>query len=274
MSDYRTLNRANWDERAPLHANSPDYGLDRFAADAGYLSEVVRFDLPLLGEVRGLRAVHLQCHLGTDTISLARLGANVTRLDFSPVALAHARELAERTGAAVDFVESDVYDAAEALGEGRFDLVYTGIGALCWLPGIDRWARTVAALLRPGGRLFLRDGHPMSGTLDEARTDALVVEYPYFETSEPLVWTGTETYVETDGLLREATTTHEWSHGLGETVTALLDSGLTITGLVEHDSAPWPVLPGRMTRGDDGEWRLIEGRDRMPFTFTLQARKP
>jgi SAM-dependent methyltransferase len=274
MSDYRAVNRANWDERAPLHAHSPDYALDRFVAEPKHLSGVVRFDLPLLGEIRGLRAVHLQCHLGTDTLSLSRLGAKVTGLDFSPVALTHARSLAERCGAAIDFVESDVYDAATALGSERFDLVYTGIGALCWLPSIDRWARTVAALLRPGGRLFLRDGHPVAGTLDDTRDDLPVIRYPYFETAEPQVWTATQTYVETDGEVREATTTHEWNHGLGEIVTALLDAGLSITGLVEHDSAPWQVLPGRMVCGDDGEWRLIEGRDRLPFTFTLQARKP
>ncbi|WP_153409489.1 class I SAM-dependent methyltransferase [Nocardia macrotermitis] len=273
MSDYRNVNRANWDERAPLHANSPAYALERYVADPGLLSGVVRFDLPRLGDIRGLRAVHLQCHLGTDTLSLARLGANPTGLDFSPVALAHARSLAERCGAAIDFVESDVYDAVTALGPERFDLVYTGIGALCWLPSIDRWARTVAALLRPGGRLLLRDGHPMASTLDDAREDLLAVTYPYFETAEPQVWTGTQTYVETDGALQEATTTHQWNHGLGEIVTALLDAGLSITGLVEHDSAPWQVLPGRMTCGDDGEWRLIEGRDRLPFTFTVQARK-
>jgi SAM-dependent methyltransferase len=273
MTDYRTVNRANWDERAPLHAASADYGLDRFVSDPDHLSGVVRFDLPRLGELRGLDAVHLQCHLGTDTISLARLGARMSGLDFSPASLERARDLAERTGAAVDFVESDVYDAVAALGAERFDLVYTGIGALCWLPSIDRWARTVAGLLRPGGRLFLRDGHPMAHALDEDRADGLVIGYPYFETAEPTVWSGTDTYVETEGALREATTTHEWNHGLGETVTALLNAGLTITGLVEHDSAPWPALPGRMACGDDGEWRLTEGRARMPFTYTLQARK-
>ncbi|WP_216893609.1 hypothetical protein [Nocardia alni] len=153
-------------------------------------------------------------------------------------------------------------------------MVYTGIGALCWLPSVERWARTVAALLRPGGRLFLRDGHPMAMTLDEQQTDRLVVDHPYIETPEPMVWTGTSTYVETDGELQKATTTHEWNHGLGEIVTALLNAGLTLTGLVEHDSAPWEFLPGRMVRGDDGEFRLPERRDRVPFTFTVQAHKP
>ncbi|MFI5779810.1 class I SAM-dependent methyltransferase [Nocardia sp. NPDC051570] len=273
MSDYRDLNRANWDEHAPLHAASPDYAFERFRTDPSFLSDVVRFDLPRLGDIRGLRGVHLQCHLGTDTVSLARLGATMTGLDFSPAALKSARELAEQIGAAVDFVEADVYDAVEALGGERFDLVFTGIGALCWLPSIERWARTVAGLLRPGGRLFLREDHPMAATLDETQTDRFVIGYPYFETPEPMVFNDAGTYVETE---REAPamTTHEWNHGLGEIVSALLDAGLVLTGLVEHDCAAWARLPDRMVRGEDGEYRLREHGERIPFTFTLQARKP
>jgi 2-polyprenyl-3-methyl-5-hydroxy-6-metoxy-1,4-benzoquinol methylase len=127
--DYRELNLASWDERAHAHAASPDYGVEQFAADPEFLSRVVRFDLPLLGDVRGLRGVHLQCHIGTDTISLSRLGAAMTGLDFSPAALSEAREIARRAGADVSFIEADIYDAAEVLGTGGFDLVFTGIGA-------------------------------------------------------------------------------------------------------------------------------------------------
>src|SRR3954447_9789502 len=152
MSDYRDVNRASWDERVPAHAASPDYALERFIADPGFLSDVVRFDLPRLGSVEGLRGVHLQCHIGTDTISLARLGARMTGVDFSPPAIARARRLAEQVDAAVEFVEAEVYDAIERLGAGGFDLVFTGVGALCWLPDVRRWAEVVAGLLKPGGR--------------------------------------------------------------------------------------------------------------------------
>jgi 2-polyprenyl-3-methyl-5-hydroxy-6-metoxy-1,4-benzoquinol methylase len=116
VTDSLDLNRASWDERAPAHAASPDYAFDRFVADPDFLSDVVRFDLPRLGDVRGLRGVHLQCHIGTDTISLSRLGARMTGLDFSPAALAEARRLASAVGADVDFVQSDVYGAPEVLG--------------------------------------------------------------------------------------------------------------------------------------------------------------
>jgi SAM-dependent methyltransferase len=269
--DYRTLNRANWDERAPAHAASPDYSLDRFVADPQFISRVVRFDLPRLGDISGLRTVHLQCHIGTDTISLARLGARVTGLDFSSASLAEGRRLAERTGAAVDFVEADVYDAPEVLGRARFDLVYTGIGALCWLPSVRRWGQVVAELLRPGGRLFIREGHPVLWALDDLRTDdLLVVDYPYFEAEEPLVWEEGGTYVETAAVFTHSVT-HLWNHGMGEIVTALLDAGMELTALTEHDSVPWQALPRRMERLDDGEWRIRDRPWRVPHSYTLQA---
>jgi len=275
VEDYAELNRASWDERAPAHAASRDYAVEQFASDPGHLSEVVRFDRPRLGDVGGLRGVHLQCHIGTDTISLARLGADMTGLDFSPASLAEARRIAGLAGADVRFVEAEVYDAAGALGPEPFDLVYTGIGALCWLPDIARWARVVAGLLRPGGRLFIREGHPMLWALDDARPDGLlVVEYPYFERPEPMVFDEAGTYVETDVVFTH-NRTHEWNHGLGEIVSALMSAGMDLTGLAEHDSVPWDALPGQMERIGGGEWRLADRPWRLPHTYTLQAvRRP
>ena len=272
--DYRAVNRAIWDERATAHAASPGYSVSRFAADPMHISDVVRFDLPLLGDVSGLRGVHLQCHIGTDTVSLARLGARMTGLDFSAPALDEARALAEASGVQVDFVESDLYAAPEAVGRERFDLVFTGIGALCWLPDIRRWAQVVATLLAPGGRLFLREGHPMLWTLADPRPDGLlVVEYPYFERPEATVFESEGTYVETDAEF-EHTTTHEWNHGLGEIVTALLAEGLQLTGLVEHDSVPWDALPGQMEELASGECRLRDRPWRLAHSYTLQAVRP
>ena len=247
--------------------------MTRFAEDPAYLSQVVRFDLPLLGDVAGLRGAHLQCHIGTDTVSLARLGARMTGLDFSAASLAEARRLAELAGTDVDFVEGDVYDAPDLLGRGGLDLVFTGVGALCWLPDIRRWAQVVADLLRPGGRLFLREGHPVLWAVTEPRPDGLLVlEYPYFERAEPLVWDEAGTYVQTDAVFQRSVT-HEWNHGLGEIVTALLDAGMQLTGLVEHDTVPWEAFPGQMERVEGGEWRLADRPWRLPHTYTLQAVK-
>jgi SAM-dependent methyltransferase len=272
--DYSTVNRASWDERAPAHAASPDYALERFRTDRTFLSDVVRFDLPLLGSIEGARGVHLQCHLGTDTLSLSRLGARMTGLDFSPAALEQARALVAETGEDVEFVEADVYAAADVLPEHSFDLVFTGVGALCWLPDIRRWAGVVARLLAPGGRLFLREGHPMLWTLTDPRPDGLlVVEYPYFERVEPMVFDEGGTYVETDAVF-EHNVTHEWNHGLGEIVSSLLDEGLSLIGLVEHDSVPWEAFPGQMERLPGNEWRLTNRPWRLPHSYTLQAVRP
>ncbi|WP_187976825.1 bifunctional 2-polyprenyl-6-hydroxyphenol methylase/3-demethylubiquinol 3-O-methyltransferase UbiG [Mycetocola sp. JXN-3] len=270
----RDVNRANWDARAPLHLGSPDYAVDALINDPARISDVVAFDRERLGDITGLRTVHLQCHIGTDTLSLARLGAApVTGLDLSPASIAGAREIAERAGVDVSFVESDVYLAPEVLEPGSFDLVYTGIGALCWLPDVRAWARTVATLLAPGGRLFIREGHPMLWSIDETRTEGLVLGFPYFEQPEPNVWNEDSTYVNTEAKV-SAPLSHDWNHGLGEIIGALLAEGLTLTAFEEHRSVPWNAIPGRMHTVDGGEWVLDEHPERLPLSYTLQAVKP
>jgi SAM-dependent methyltransferase len=274
VSDYVETNRALWDERADAHAASPDYAFAKYVEDPALLSDVVRFDLPRLGSIAGLRGVHLQCHIGTDTLSLARLGARMTGLDFSPAALAQARSLAERTATAIDFVEAEVYDALSVLPEHRFDLVFTGIGALGWLPSISRWASVVAELLAPGGRLFIREGHPVLWSLaDPDGSGRVAIDHPYFEQSEPSLWDEPGTYVETEHEFVH-TKSVEWNHGLGEIVSALLASGLRITALEEHDSVPWDALPGMMHQVGGGEYQLIDRPERLPHTYTLQAVAP
>jgi SAM-dependent methyltransferase len=269
---YLRVNRAAWDERAPAHAASPGYAVDRFVEDPTFISRVVRFDLPRLGDIAGLRGVHLQCHIGTDTVSLARLGARMTGLDFSPPALVEARRLSDRVAAGVAFVEGDVYDAPGLLGSAGFDLVFTGVGALCWLPDVRRWAGVVADLLKPGGRLFIREGHPMLWALADRPDDLLVVDEAYFELADPLIADEPGTYVETDATF-ENNTQQTWNHGMGEIVTGLLDAGMELTMLVEHDSVPWEALPGQMELIGDGEWRLVDRPWRLPHSYTMQALK-
>lgn len=286
--DYLAINRANWDARVPVHL-AGGYGTHELLADPAALSGVVRFDLPRLGDVAGLDVVHLQCHLGTDTLSLARLGARVTGLDLSGDAVAAAADLAARAGVDVTYVRSDVYSAVDVLGPARFDLVYTGIGALCWLPDIRRWAQTVARLLRPGGRLFVRDAHPVllsalgmvvgaehpdraqQPSITAPGTASPALELPYFEQTEPLQWRDLTTYAG-EGEVGSPLSV-EWNHGLGEIVTAVLDAGMELTALHEHDSVPWDALPGLMTYDPaTGECRLTDRPERLPASFTLTAR--
>lgn len=273
MDHFRQTNLENWEARVPVHMAPDGYGAQALADDPAALSTVVAYDAPRLGDLAGLRAVHLQCHIGTDTLSLARLGATVTGLDFSPSAIDAARGLAERAGIDARFVLSELYAAPAALAGEEFDLVYTGVGALCWLPDIAGWARVVASLLAPGGRLFVRDCHPMLYTLDDGDpAEALTVKYPYFTTAEPLFFDEVTSYSNPTVELA-STGSYSWNHGIGELLTAVLDAGLTITSFAEHDECDWLALPW-MVQTRPGHWALPDGRDRVPLMFTLTAVQP
>jgi len=261
-------NLANWEARVPLHAASEDYDLAGYLADPDKLSGVVSYDAPSLGDLTGLRVVHLQCHIGTDTLSLARLGGEVTGVDFSPSALEVAQDLAAAAGADIRYVESSVDDVPDRLPE-TFDLVYTGVGALNWLPSVPRWARVVSGLLSPGGRLYLREGHPiMWATDDERDDDQLVIAYPYFEDAGPTRWDDPTTYAGAGEV--EASVTYEWNHGLGEIVQAVLDAGLRLTRLEEHREVEWQELPCMVPTGG-GRYRLPRHGERLPLMYTLEA---
>lgn len=267
---YVEVNRANWNSRVPLHAQG--YGLAELRADPARLSDVVRFDQPRLGELRGLELLHLQCHIGTDTLSLARLGAKVTGLDFSAPALGVARALAHDCGAQISYVEAEVYDAVAKLGGARFDVVYTGIGALCWLPSIERWAGIVSQLLKPGGRLFMREGHPILWALCDPRPDELmVIEYPYFETPAGTEFTQTQTYAGSGEVASPRFIC--FNHGLGEIFTALMRSGLRLSAFEEHTSVPWDPFGAAGVHDQRGEYSLRQNPERLPATYTLQAIK-
>lgn len=271
-SDYRAINHANWESRVPIHAASAGYRLDRYIDEPDLLSEVVEFDRPRLGPVTGLDVVHLQCHMGNDSLSLARLGANVTGLDFSAGALAEARRVSEFGGPHVEYVEADVYDAPDVLGRERFDIVYTGIGALCWLPDVSRWARVVADLLRPGGHLFMRKGHPVLWAIDDPREDGLVVlEFPYFET-DGVAFTDADTYVDQERPLSSPDII-SFNHGLAEIFNALWAAGMEINMFDEHATVPWNAMGDAMVDVGGGEYRLIDRPERLPCTYTLRATK-
>ena len=272
VDDYLGINLANWNARVPHHVAG--YALEAFADDPAHISSVVSFDLPRLGDISGLDVVHLQCHIGSDTLSLHRLGARaVTGLDFSQPALDAAKALATANAADIRYVCSNVYDAVDALGAEQFDLVYTGIGALCWLPDVRRWAQVVAALLRPGGRLFIREGHPVLWSLCDPRPDQLlVIEYPYFETEGGTAFSEPKTYVEHEGDLASPDIV-QFNHGLGEILTAVAAAGLRLLSFEEHQSVPWNALDDAMIDTGGEEFVLRVMPERLPASYTLRAEK-
>lgn len=270
-------NRLNWNNRAALHARpTTGYRLDRFRDDRSLLSDVVDFDRRYLGDVSGLRVLHLQCHIGTDTLSLVRLGANVTGLDQSDVSLDSARDLFESVDTSGRFVQSNVYDAVEALDGEQFDLVYTGVGSLNWLPDIARWGQVVSALVRPEGSFYIREGHPVAYAIDDGDDvpdGTIRLKYPYFETVEPLTFDNADTYVDTAGEQLTNSRCHEWNHGIGEVFMALTNAGLHVTTLDEHRFLDWRMVPQQVER-DELFYFPDDQIDMVPTMYSIAASKP
>jgi SAM-dependent methyltransferase len=266
-ADWRRLNQANWDDRVPVHLASAFYDVEGFKAryPAGSLPS---FQLDEVGDVDGKRLVHLQCHIGLDTLSWAARGALVTGVDFSIPAVEAATALASSLGVTTAaFVVSDVYQAAETLSGETFDVVYTGTGALCWLPSITRWASVVSSLLRPGGFVYIAESHPVIQTYSD---DGTAIEFDYFEPG-PLLFDYPDTY--TDGPALQHTRTVEFQHPLGSIVTALASEGLRIEFLHEFDFESFQRFPS-LVQCDDGMYRYPAGQPRLPMTFSLRASKP
>ncbi|WP_254544225.1 class I SAM-dependent methyltransferase [Halomarina pelagica] len=275
MDDFLADNRAHWEELAALHPGTDFYDVESFLAGESTLLPLEREELgDVVGE--GTRILHLQCHFGLDTLSWAREGAVVTGVDFSGTAIGTARDLAAATGLddRARFVECDVYDLPATLDEaGAFDVVFTSYGVLNWLPDVERWAEVVAGFLAPGGTFYVAEIHPFAHVLMDLELEAgrPVPDWSYFGG-------GARTYEE-DGTYAapaatlDSTTTHEWAHGLGEIVTALLDSGLDVEFLREHPFACFEQFPG-MEVDDEGRWWLPEGTNHPPLTFSLLARSP
>jgi len=262
-------NRARWDEVVDIHVSSDFYRVAEFKAGHSALDPIV---LSELGDVAGQKLLHLQCHFGLDTLSLARLGASVTGLDFSPKAIAAARNLAEETGINARFVEGRV-EQAPGLAGTDFDIVFTSWGVLVWLPDVNLWAQTIARCLKPGGRFYIAEGHPILWIFEDqkdAYLDNLNVVRSYF-LEGPQRWENPFDYAEPTISLKHHQS-NEWQHGLGEVVTALADAGLHIDFLHEHDSLVWPGIPGMIDNGQ-GEYRAPEGTPRLPFAYSISARK-
>ncbi len=285
-ADAVAANRANWDDRARVHADSELYDLDGMVADPASISAVVRDDLALLRPhlqvgpegtaerpLGGKDVCHLQCHIGNDTLSLERLGGRLTGVDLSPVSLEVARRLADRAGAEIRWVESEVTAAAEAVG-ARFDHVHTSIGTICWVADLAAWARTVADLLRPGGTFFLRDMHPVLASFDDTVAGDVRLGNRYWPLPPGRAQTYAEAFTYTDGDAGRITATrnYEWPHPISEVVQSLLDAGLRLVALGEQESLPWQALPVMVPEGDS--WVLPPPwREQLPVAFSLVARR-
>jgi len=262
-------NRALWDEWAGLHVFSGFYDREGFVRDPSDI-RIRDFELEEIGDVSGRTLLHLQCHFGLDTLSFARLGAEVTGADFSPRGIEEARRLAADCGLDAAFVCSDLYDLPQNL-QGEFDIVYTSRGVLGWLPDIERWAGVVAHFLKPGGSFYVFESHPTYWVFDNETEPEPRLRYPYFFRTEPTTEEVHGSYAEPEaetGSTRE----HEWSHGLGEIVNALIGHGLTIRSLREYPFLEWPA--SFLEERGDGRWHMpADAPGEIPLMFSILAAK-
>jgi SAM-dependent methyltransferase len=268
MTDqWFATNRWWWDERVPIHVGSGLYDVAGFLADPR-ATTLRPFEVDEVGDVAGKTLVHPQCHFGLDTLSWARRGARVTGIDFSQPAVDEAADVARRAGLAAEFVLGNVYDAVDLVKGRTFDVVYTGLGALTWLPDIALWARVMAELAAPGGALYLAEFHPVHAIFGD---DDLSVQHPYFH-DDPLRLDAAGTYADLHATT-EANTTYEWAHGLGEVISAILGAGFTVELFHEFDYTLFPRWPF-LVRSGHGTFRLPEGMPSLPLMYSLRARKP
>lgn len=261
------LNRRHWDERVPINAGSAFYDLDGFRAGDDDLDA---FQVEEVGDVTDLDLAHLQCHIGLDTLAWARRGARVSGLDFSEPAIDTAAALATQIGLdhRARFVTADAYDAVEALGAHAFDLVYTGTGALMWLPDINRWARTVAGLLRPGGRLYVAEFHPLNDVMDDEEGTSVVRDY---FTRDARTYQSPGSYADWNAKTTHNTAT-EWHHTLGDVVSAVAGAGLRVEFLHEHGTAAFQRYGALVADGT--RFRYPDDSRRLPLTYSLAASAP
>lgn len=267
-------NRDNWDDRAAVHAESAFYEVERLISDPSYVSSVAQRDfeallphLPQAG-LAGLSVLHLQCHIGTDTISWLRLGAREAwGLDFSPASLAHARSIAQRAGANATFVEGDARFASHVI-DRVFDVVVTGTGAITWLPDLSDWAHSIADLLVPGGTLLLRDDHPL---LDALGYESLTITEDYLSGTGSIDYESDESYVEGSAGKIAHTANHNWRHDFQEIVDSLLAARLSIEAFRESPHAEWKALPF-LVETEQG-WTMPKGMPKIPLSFAIVARK-
>jgi SAM-dependent methyltransferase len=265
-------NQVNWDARTPVHVASSFYGLDGSRDAATWFASYEWADL---GDLDGVDLLHLQCHVGAETVAFGRAGARVVGLDISEVSVREAAAYAGRVGVDIEYRAANVYDAASALGGRQFDVVYTGKGAVCYLPSLEPWADVVFQVLKPGGFLYLVEFHPLLYSLGVVPSDGgpdLLLRNDFLEGRGAEERDATYTY--TDGpALTEGTVAYEWRHSVGAVVTALVRAGLRIELLREADTLPWPRWPD-MIRTDDGWFRLPDSSPRIPLLYALKASRP
>lgn len=271
-NDAIVMNRESWDQRVGVHLRSAIYQKDIQALRTGGLTLAPPTDTEI-GDVCGLRIAHLQCHIGTDSLSLARLGADVVGLDFSSRSIDAARTLARELGIAAQFVVADARLADQTLSIGTFDMVFASFGVFCWIPDVDQWIRSAANLLKPGGVLYIADGHPFMDMIEHVpdAPQGIEIQHSYFH--ETAIHFGPGPSYADDGSGRSVSESVEFIHPVGRFIGAATKAGLDVEFLHEFPGCFFQRYPN-MVQGLDGTWDFpppLQGR--LPMVFSMRAVK-
>lgn len=267
---YMDVNRANWDERVDIHAKSSEdfYDIDAFLAGNSTLKDI---EISELGDVTGRTMLHLMCHFGLDSLSWSRLGALVTGVDFSPKAIALARNLAEKSNLDAEFVCADVLDAYQSL-KRQFDIVFASYGVLCWISDFHKFGEVAGHALKPGGTFLLVDEHPFLDMFEyNESSGTLEIQYSYFHMEEPCECSCETSYVDKDrGLLNKRT--YQWNHDLGSMVSAIIGNGMELVSLREYPFLVYQKYPN-LVKGERGLWSFKDRKHDIPLLLSVKARK-
>lgn len=264
---YFETNLKRWNELVAIHANSEEYDLEGFLAGQCSLKPL---EIAELGDVKGKSLLHLQCHFGLDTLSWARKGAKVTGVDFAPEAIKLARELNDQLELKARFIESNIYDLEEKL-TGKFDIVFTSYGVLCWLDDLERWAEIIAHFLKPQGVFYIAEFHPFSYVFDDENEKELQLRYNYFSLDEPMKFKVQGSYADPKAKT-ENSVDYEWIHSLSDIVNAIIKAGMKIEFLNEHNETCFKQFPF-VKQEKDGWFRLQNQKVDIPLMFSIKAVK-
>jgi ubiquinone/menaquinone biosynthesis C-methylase UbiE len=262
LQNYLDINKQLWNEKTMHHTSSAFYKMDDFLKGESSLNTI---ELELLGDIKGKSVLHLQCHFGQDSLSLARMGAMVTGVDFSDKAIKKAQELNDQLEQDVRFICSDVYSLPAVLDE-QFDIVFTSYGVLGWLPDMKKWAEVVARFLKPGGIFVIAEFHPVIWMFS---SDFRSIQYSYFN-KETIVETANGTYADRSADLKM--TEIGWNHDLAEVIQNLISGGLRIDCLQEFDYSPYSCFQN-MVEAAPGRFQIRGMEGKLPLVYAVRATK-
>ncbi|MFD1768937.1 class I SAM-dependent methyltransferase [Sphingobacterium suaedae] len=259
---YLDINRKSWNNRVETHVQSAFYNVDGFKRGASSLNEI---ELALLGDVTDKNILHLQCHFGQDSLSLARLGACVTGVDLSDKAIDEAIDLAREIQVSAEFICCDIYELPKNLHQ-TYDIVFTSYGTIGWLPDIHQWASVIAHFLKPGGKFVFVEFHPAVWMFDDNFHE---ISYNYFNTG-PIVEQEDGTYADRNAPLQQSYVM--WNHSIGEVLSGLLANQLRLTAFQEFDYSPYNCFKHTVKVAKD-KYRIAHLDNKLPMVYALTAEK-